>query len=145
MNMGTAGFFKHPGNEDLMLLQDMSADRAGPLPVSLQTVGAARDVHKPVGMAHGGKGRRFYPFPAFKPGGTNRTSPGGAGESLSLGVFFPFPVPALGGTPPSGAVQDAEEQVIAKPEEQNADNDKYQCLKKRSHTLPWRIKLNRLY
>jgi hypothetical protein len=143
MDMGTAGFFKHPGNEDFMLLQDMSADRTGPFPVPFQAVGAARDMHKPVGMAHGGKSRRFNPFSAFKPGGTNRACPGSSGKPLSPGVLFPFP--GFGSAPPSGAVQNAEKQAVTEPEEQSPNNDTYQRLKKRSHTLPWRINLNRLY
>jgi hypothetical protein len=41
MDMGTTGFLEHPGDKDFMILQDMTADRTGPLPVPLQAVGAA--------------------------------------------------------------------------------------------------------
>jgi hypothetical protein len=127
VDVGAAGFFKHPGDENFIAPKGRPADRAGPLAVSVKAVGTARDMHKPVGLAHGGKSRGFYPFPPLKPGGTNRAGPGRSGKSFPGGAFLVFPRP---GQTAAGAVHRTEKQVIAEPEEKNADDDEYQRLKK---------------
>jgi hypothetical protein len=68
MDMGAAGFFKHPGYKDLIKPKLYPADRADPPPVPLEAINASRYVHEPIRPAHGGKGGGFNPFSPFKPG-----------------------------------------------------------------------------
>ena len=69
MNMGAAaGALKEAANEDFLLSQDYSANRANPIPFSQKAVNATLDVHEPVLSAvQGRKSRGFYQlsFPQF--------------------------------------------------------------------------------
>jgi hypothetical protein len=116
--MRTAGFFKHPGYEDFIEPKGSPANRTAPRPVALKAINTAVDMHKPVGVSHGGKGGGFYPFPMFKPGGTYRTGSGRPGISTLKGsVRFSF----LRGGPPGSRTK---KKGIPEPKQKNAYNNK---------------------
>ena len=49
MHVGTtAGAFKKAGDEDLILMENNSADRTYAVPVSVEAVNTASDMHEPV-------------------------------------------------------------------------------------------------
>jgi hypothetical protein len=110
--MGPAGLFEHPGDKELPRLKDHSADRADPLPLPFKTVGTPGDMHKPVYLSHGRKGGGLYPFSPFKQGGTDRTGPRGAGNSLPQGALALFPGPAIAGP----YIPGTKEKAVPKPE-----------------------------
>jgi hypothetical protein len=144
--MGTAGFFKHPGNQEFPGFKGDPADRTGPGPIPFKAIGASGDMHKPVRLSHGRKGGGFYPFSPLKQGGTDRTGPGRSGDSLLKGILALFPVPGIPKAAPAGG----KKKAVAKPKKQDADEDKYQHLNKRTHIYPimsgpWRPKPYRLY
>jgi hypothetical protein len=111
MNMGPTGFFKQPGNEVFIVVQNRPADRAYPGPIPFQAIRAARNIHKTIRFAHSGKGGRFYPLTVQKPDGTNRAGSGRPGIALKVLIFF-FQVPigekSLNSRP--------EKKIVSKPE-----------------------------
>jgi hypothetical protein len=117
--MGAAGLVEKPGDEGFTGIEAVPANRAYPLTPAVQTVGAALYVHKPVGLAHGGEGRGFYPFPVNKPDGADRTGPGHPGFALQVLVCAPF---APAGTRAFGP--EAEKEAVPKVEQARADNGK---------------------
>jgi hypothetical protein len=129
MNMGSAGFIKHPGNENFIRSQDGSADRTGTPAVSLETVRAARDMHEPVIASQGWKGGGFYPFPRFQAGGTDRAGSGRPGKTFPMGLLFGPPVPGRSGARGiARRVSGAKKQGIPEPEEENAYKHKSKYL-----------------
>jgi hypothetical protein len=125
MDMGSAaGAFEHAGDEDFVGPEDSAADRAGSLPVAVEAVDAASDVHEPVfAPVEGGEGRGFDQFAFVELGRTDRAGLGGAGEAFASGpdVF-----------PPSVAVMAkgrsfypyVEKESITEPEEGGGGDDK---------------------
>jgi hypothetical protein len=48
MDMGSAGPFKHAGNQDFVMMQQRPADRAAPVPSPVKAIQTAPDIHHPV-------------------------------------------------------------------------------------------------
>ena len=82
MDMGPPRLIEQPGNKVFIEVKKLTANRANPGPLPIQAVGASVNVHKTIGLAHGGERGGFYPLPLDKPDGTNRTGPGHPGFSL---------------------------------------------------------------
>jgi hypothetical protein len=116
--MGTSGLVEKPGDEDLVVVEEIPTDRADPLAFAVQTVGASVNVHKPVGLAHGGEGRRFYLFAVDKANGANRAGPGHTGFAFQI-VVFVLPLTAKN-APPAATT---EKEAVAKVQEARADDD----------------------
>jgi hypothetical protein len=130
MDMGPAGFIKQPGDKIFIKLENSPTDRTNPGPVSLKAIGTTGDIHKPVCLSHGGKGRGFYPLPPQKPDRTNRTGSGRSGFALKLlGLFFPSR-PGGKSSPPR-----TKKERIPKPKENHPDKHKTHNLKIRIHIV----------
>jgi hypothetical protein len=128
--MGSAGLVEKPGNEIFIVMKVVSADRAYPGAFTVQAMGAAVNVHKPVCLAHGGEGRGFDPLAVYKPDGTDRTGPGHPGFAFQIaGVALPAPA---GRMVPGFR---SKEKTIPKVEKAHAENDKTQNLKIRIHSI----------
>jgi hypothetical protein len=130
MDVGSAGFVEKPGDETFVVIETAPTNRADPGTIPAQAMGAAVDVHEPVGLAHGGKGGGFYPLAVEQLDGADRTGPGHSGFALQIVVFAPFPS-ACGTAPGAGT----EKETIAKVEKAYADNDKPQHLKIGTHSI----------
>jgi hypothetical protein len=114
MDMGTARPLKDTGDEDLVFLEPGAAYRAYPGPVSVQAIGTAFDVHKPVFTGKRRVRQGFDQFSFFQPGGTDRAGLGSAGNSRTPGRFFGFPpFPAVKTEIPQGG----KKKGIPKPQE----------------------------
>jgi hypothetical protein len=124
VNMGSAWLVEKPGDEGFIVVEAVPANRANPGTLAVQAVRAAVNVHKPVGLAHSGKGRGFDPFPMNKPDGANRTGPGHPGFAFQIVVFASFP---QAGSAAPGSWR--KKEAVSKVEKARADNDKNQHLK----------------
>jgi hypothetical protein len=127
MHVGTAGFVKHAGKEDLVGTEGGSANRAFSLAgtASLQAVDTARYVHEAAPAVSGiGEGRRFDELPMFQEYAADRAAPGRAGAAFP-GNIGPLLVETPSGRmPPLVRPADAEKKSKAKPEEDKTDEDK---------------------
>jgi hypothetical protein len=134
MDMGTAGFVKHPGKEDFIGTKGRSADRAFSLsgPASFQAVYAPLYVHEPAAaVPRIRKSRGFYEFSVFQQDAADRTTPGRSGAAFPGGIDLLF-VETPAGKPPVFAAflpastrpADTEKQGKTKPEEYKTDEDK---------------------
>jgi hypothetical protein len=134
MDMGTAGFVKHPGKEDFIGTKGRSADRAFSLPgpASLQAVYAPFYVHEPAAaVPRIGKSRGFYEFSVFQQDAADRTTPGRSGAAFPGSIDPLFAETPSGRSPAFAAFfpvsirpVDTEKQGKAKPEEYKPDEDK---------------------
>jgi hypothetical protein len=94
MHMGApVGALKHTRYENIFVPQGNVADRTFAGAGTAKAVGAAPDVHKTIPAAgKGGKGLGLDQFALVKPGGTDRTHLGIAGDANALaGTFAPGP------------------------------------------------------
>jgi hypothetical protein len=123
MDVGAAGLVEKPGNEGLVVIEGLPADRANPPAFAVQTVGTSVNVHEPVGLAHCGEGGGFYPLAVDKPDGANRAGPGHPGFAFQVVVFVLF-APAE----TKAFVSKAEKQAVPKVEKARADSGKTQNL-----------------
>jgi hypothetical protein len=121
MDMGPAGPFEDPGDEDFVPPEPGPADRTEPGPVPRQAVVAALDVHKPVLAVKRGVGHGLNQLPFFQPGGTDRAGLGRAGDSRPFGFPALPPAPGIRGMDMS---QGREKQGIPEPEEGDANHYK---------------------
>jgi hypothetical protein len=121
MNMGAAGTFKHPGNEDFFIPKAGAADRANPVPFAVKAVNTAPYMHEPI-LSPGKrrKSRGFYQFARGQFGGTYRTGLRSARVAFAGGLPpAPPPESAAGGYADS-----AYKQGIAKPEQDGSYDGK---------------------
>jgi hypothetical protein len=120
--MGAAGAFKHPGDEDVLCPKTGTADRADPVPFTIEAVHAAPYMHEPV--LPPGKGRKcrgFYQFSRRQFGGTYRAGLGGAGVAFARSLLL-APPPRT----PAGGYAEASpyKQSIPEPEQDGSYNGK---------------------
>jgi 16S rRNA (cytidine1402-2'-O)-methyltransferase len=132
MDMGTSGPVKDAGDENFILPEAGSADRADPGPAFPKAVGAALDMHKPVLPGKRGKGQRFYQVSLFQTGRTDRAGLGRSGNARSPGNFSPLPVFLIAKT---DSPQGFKKEGIPKPQQGKTRHHKDQNLKKRPHLL----------
>ena len=133
MDMGTpAGAFKEAADKNFAIGQNNAADRAYPLPFSVEAVNAAFYVHKPVFSAvQGGKGNGLYQFTFLKLCRTGRTGLGFSGEALCPGPEMPVSADAASASPDRNAY--AEKQGITEPKQSHAQKYKNKDFKKLHH------------
>ena len=146
MDMGTAArTLKKTGNKDLVMPKDYTADRALPVPVSLEAVNTAPDVHEPVFAAvQGREGQGANQLPLLEFCGTNRAGLGIPGSAFKAGLkAAASPEPYSPSQSSKGGDTHREKEGIAKPEQDDPYNNKNHNFKYMFHSLAclasWRL------
>jgi len=134
MDVGAAaGTLEKAGNQDFVGTQYFAAYGADPIPVALETVNAAFDVHESVFAAvKGREGQGAYQFAVVQFCGADRAGLGLAGHAYAPG--FNAPASVLAGYTSPGRNTHIEKKGITKPEQYDSDNNKNEYFQNLLHT-----------